>query len=156
LIALKVLALWIGTLVAWIFAPVIALFADGNGWLPRDLFWFQTQDAPLEPTIYGSGWWARTRWLWRNPCYGLAYYVLGLPWKEEEWTLVSWAADGSLPFRASGPAGAFAYHGSWLKLGYKAWWYFKSDLPKGNFTDGYSPLYPFMPKDVRVPFCFGP
>ena len=51
MIALKVLALWVGTLVAWIFAPVIALFADGNGWLPHFLFCAQTQDADLD-----TGW----------------------------------------------------------------------------------------------------
>lgn len=74
------------TLFAMIAAPVLPLFANANGWLPRWLWWFQTPDNSLD----GDGGWkhehwqwryklpgqiatyiGRVGWLWRNPAYGL-------------------------------------------------------------------------------------
>jgi hypothetical protein len=180
----RVLALWSVTLVAWVFAPAIALFADGDGWLPKFLFWAQTQDADLDtgwriglfggikppytaPSHLGR-WWYRTRWLWRNPAYGMSYYVLGIPWKKEEWAYVAGRplVNGAPVYFKAGRRGD-----KWesvldeerlflKKRGYKTWWYYDFSKPldftKPLFTDGYAPLYPHMPKTVRVPFAFGP
>lgn len=72
------------TLVAFIIAPVLPLFASSEGWLPKWLWWFQTPDNSLDGD---SGWktehwqwrfslpnWlgtyvGRVGWLWRNPAY---------------------------------------------------------------------------------------
>ena len=73
------------TLACLIFAPVIVLFANKEGWLPGWLSWFQTPDNSLDGD---DGWktehwqWryrlpaflctyvGRVGWLWRNPGYG--------------------------------------------------------------------------------------
>jgi hypothetical protein len=73
-------------------APIVALFANREGYLPRLLWWFQTPDNPLD----GDGGWisehwqwrkrlpaplaryvGRVGWLWRNSMYGFAIDVLG-------------------------------------------------------------------------------
>jgi hypothetical protein len=72
-------------------APVVVLFAQNDGWLPRWLWWFQTPDNPLD----GDGgwktehrrfkiedkpwkrWYNRTTWLYRNSMYGFCIDVLG-------------------------------------------------------------------------------
>lgn len=72
-------------------APVVVLFADEAGWLPRWLWWFQTPDNPLD----GDGgwktehrrykiedkawkrWYNRTTWLYRNSMYGFCIDILG-------------------------------------------------------------------------------
>jgi hypothetical protein len=70
-------ASWLLTLAAFLFAPVIALFVDGDGNLPRWLSYFQTPDAPC----WGADFWAASNpsygryelivtWLIRNPAQG--------------------------------------------------------------------------------------
>jgi hypothetical protein len=67
--------------ICWLTAPLVALFAADNGWLPRWLSWYQTPDNSLDGDI---GWrtkhligWPRyikrVLWLCRNPMYGLAW-----------------------------------------------------------------------------------
>lgn len=76
------------TLLAWLLAPVLPLFASRNGWLPDWLAWFQTPDNSLDGD---TGWinehwqfryWlpaplctyvGRVGWLWRNPAYGFEW-----------------------------------------------------------------------------------
>ncbi len=79
-------------LVAYVFAPIIVLFCDSDGWLPKWLWWFQTPDNPMD----GDGGWLREHWqwrfklpeplaiyvgrvgwCWRNPAYGFDTNVLG-------------------------------------------------------------------------------
>ena len=82
-------------------APIVVLFADKSGWLPKWLWWFQTPGDSL----YGStGWQTKDRWflvedtkwkqwlnkvgwLYRNPIYGFAIDVLGIQGEETD-TLV--------------------------------------------------------------------
>ena len=84
------LAFWcaIFTLVAYLFCWLLPVFAtmqeglvdNGKGtWtgyrLPKWLSWFQTPDNDLNGDntfllINGNGYWARVKWLWRNPLYG--------------------------------------------------------------------------------------
>ena len=35
-------------LVGWSLAPILPLFADETGYLPRWLWWFQTPDNPID------------------------------------------------------------------------------------------------------------
>ncbi len=75
-------------------APVVTLFADEAGWLPRWLSWFQTPDNSLDgdagwknehrwfrdsPKVDRSWrrWVNRFRWLWRNSMHGFERSVLG-------------------------------------------------------------------------------
>jgi hypothetical protein len=62
-------------------APLVALFAGDNGWLPKWLWWFQTPDNPVD----GEPFWIashpnrytrRVGWLWRNAGYGFDWNVL--------------------------------------------------------------------------------
>lgn len=71
-------------------APIVALFASEDGWLPRWLWWFQTPENPLDggadyqanhrwfrghPDV-DHGWRRyvnRVWWMWRNPMYGLQH-----------------------------------------------------------------------------------
>ena len=58
-------------------ALILPFFTNKEGWLPRWLWWFQTQDNSLHGDEgwklhcpdwqYHSG---MTLWLWRNPCQG--------------------------------------------------------------------------------------
>ncbi len=76
------------TLLAFVLAPILPLFASRDGWLPRWLWWFQTPDNPLD----GDGGWihehaqwryklpeplrtyvGRVGWLLRNPAYGFEW-----------------------------------------------------------------------------------
>ena len=76
------------TLIAWILAPVLPLFASSDGWLPKYLWWFQTPDASLDGD---SGWkdiskhpyvnklpryCRQVLWLIRNPSYAFNWTVL--------------------------------------------------------------------------------
>lgn len=73
-------------------APIVALFASEEGWLPSYLSWFQTPDTSLDgdggyqalhrpfkvETKSYHRWWNRTRWMYRNSMYGFAIDVLGI------------------------------------------------------------------------------
>jgi hypothetical protein len=81
----------IGEVVNLLLAPIVVLFADDYGWLPKWLSWFQTNDNSL----YGDHGWQtehlwfknkenaeelwinKVRWLYRNDMYGFAINVLG-------------------------------------------------------------------------------
>lgn len=66
-------------------APFLPLFASENGWLPKWLSWFQTDDNSLDgdsgwKTEHYVGWpryLKRVLWLYRNPTYGFARTVCG-------------------------------------------------------------------------------
>lgn len=76
-----------------ILSPAIAglSVALGVKTLPAPLSWFYTHDADLDggqiqqPTLYPSGvsgvklWQQRVRWICRNPGYGFAANVVGIP-----------------------------------------------------------------------------
>jgi len=74
-------------LVNFIFAPLIVLAANEEGWLPSWLWWFQTPDNSLDADYGGkrfpgkqvglNRWFSRFMWCYRNPCYGFAISVLG-------------------------------------------------------------------------------
>jgi hypothetical protein len=78
--------------------PIVVLFADKDGYLPKWLYWFQTHDhsLDLEPDFIAAKWpllvdrpewpnWMRSilkylrrvTWLYRNTGYAFAYDVLG-------------------------------------------------------------------------------
>jgi len=74
-------------LVNIVFAPLIVLAANDEGWLPQWLWWFQTPDNSLDADYSGkrfpgkqvglNRWYSRFMWCYRNPCYGFAISVLG-------------------------------------------------------------------------------
>ena len=86
------------TLIAIILAPVLPLLASNQeGWLdnhakwgyglrlPTWLSWFQTPDNSLDgdatfERINGISYWAKVKWLWRNPCYAFAIRYLSNPY----------------------------------------------------------------------------
>ena len=86
------------TLVAIILAPALPLLAtEQAGWLdnhakwgvgprlPTWLSWFQTPDNSLDgdatfERINGISYWAKVKWLWRNPCYAFAIRYLTNPY----------------------------------------------------------------------------
>ena len=73
-------------------APLVVLFADKDGWLPRWLWWFQTPDNSLDgdtgwrtqnmPYRPENGryhrWVNRFHWLWRNKLYGFGDSALSV------------------------------------------------------------------------------
>lgn len=86
------------TLVAIILAPVLPMLAtEQEGWLdnhakwgvgprlPTWLSWFQTPDNSLDgdatfERLNGISYWAKVKWLWRNPCYAFAIRYLNNPY----------------------------------------------------------------------------
>jgi hypothetical protein len=86
------------TLLAVILAPVLPLFAvQKDGWLdnhsiwgigprlPTWLNWFQTPDNSLDgdatfQAINGRSYWAKVKWLWRNPAYSFALRYIAAPY----------------------------------------------------------------------------
>jgi len=85
------------TLVAVILAPVLPIFAVQKTWLdnhstwgigprlPTWLNWFQTPDNSLDgdytfQQINGRGYWAKVKWLWRNPAYSFGLRYLYTPY----------------------------------------------------------------------------
>jgi hypothetical protein len=86
------------TLVAIILAPVLPVLASNQeGWLdnhakwgygprlPTWLSWFQTPDNSLDgdatfERLNGVSYWAKVKWLWRNPCYAFAIRYLNNPY----------------------------------------------------------------------------
>lgn len=156
------------TALAYVLAPVVALFTGANGYLPNWLCWFQTQDAPLDagwrdgyfgtfttPPTGLSLYWLRVRWLWRNPAYGFCYWPLGIPYVPSDWIIdvLTFDATGVMTeFSAHTTDGRYFCHtkSTGLKLGYKLWWALGSD----------NKLLPAMPADKgpdnRIPFCFTP
>ena len=148
--ALKAILNWAFTLLCYFPLNFIApLFADEKGWLPKWLSWIGTFDASLDAgwkdgyfskgTKPWSLWWARVRWLMRNPAYGFDYQVLGIPFKKEDWKKrFFWGSWGDA-FVAKSSSGHFNFtcniFGQRFKLGWKAWNYF--DAEKGDWKENY-------------------
>lgn len=81
-----------------LFAPVLPLLATQRMWwldnhsvmgigpvLPKWLNWFMTPDNSLDgdatfQAINGFGYWAKVKWLWRNPAYSFAMCYVGTPY----------------------------------------------------------------------------
>ena len=86
------------TLLAIILAPVLPVFAVQKEWwldnhakrgigpvLPSWLNWFMTPDNSLDgdatfERLNGISYWAKVKWLWRNPCYAFAIRYLTNPY----------------------------------------------------------------------------
>lgn len=86
------------TLIAVVLAPVLPMLATAQeGWLdnhakwgigprlPTWLSWFQTPDNSLDgdatfEQLNGISYWAKVKWLWRNPCYAFAIRYLNNPY----------------------------------------------------------------------------
>lgn len=148
------------------FAPLIALFCKSDGYLPNWLAWFQTQDAPLDAgwrdgyfAVSGTPtgitlWWLRTRWLWRNPAYGLCYWPLGIPYVPGDWMIDVLTTSGTtlIEFKAHTADGRYFCHttAAGLKLGYKLWWALDSNW---KLIDK---LPPSRGPDNRLLLCFTP
>lgn len=69
-------------------APLVVLFADESGWLPRRLSWFQTPDNSIDGDAGHLERWGdsekplsryvrRVAWLWRNCGYGFNIGPIG-------------------------------------------------------------------------------
>jgi hypothetical protein len=135
------------TLLSLLLNPIAILFAkqDANGqwWLPRWLWYFQTFDTPLP-----GGYLANLKWLTRNPAYGFDYYLWGVNWNPEDWHVSSYqaATDGSVLFVAFSTADAFNFYYSGslfnFKFGWKAWNNYTNGKFDRNFGDG-----------KRIPIC---
>lgn len=157
--------------IAYIFAPLYVLFTSEDGWLPKWLYWFQTQDNSLDagwklqgnfgtylkdgtiPTGY-TRYKYRVQWCWRNPAYGFCYYPLGIPVKPEDWIIDEYKVDANgnrVLLKAHSTTGYFAYttDANW-KLGWKIWSNF-SGLDK----DG-KPVWSDKPwgPELRTSLCF--
>lgn len=161
------------TALAYVLAPVIALFCRDDGYLPRWLSWFQTFDAPLDagwrdgyftpngvPTERSSLWlwWMRTRCLWRNPAYGFAYWPLGETFDPEEWIVTTFVLGSDYTRfharTADGRLWCVSYNGAWgsWKLGWKAWNYFEGMDEQGAPKWSSKPWGP----EWRIPHSFTP
>jgi len=86
------------TLIAVILAPILPLFAVQKLWwcdnhsyqavgpvLPTWLNWFQTPDNTLNgdatfQSLNGISYWAKVKWLWRNPAYSFALRYIPMPY----------------------------------------------------------------------------
>lgn len=87
------------TLIAVIIAPVLPVFAVQKDWwldnhakrgvgpvLPSWLNWFMTPDNSLDgdatfERLNGTGYFAKVKWLWRNPAYSFALKYLSFPYE---------------------------------------------------------------------------
>jgi len=88
-------------------SPFVALFANEEGWLPRWLYYFQTQDNPIDgdegfKTLYApfipvknryQRWRNRTAWLWRNKLYYFSYKVLSVRYDPSKDVLINSGDD---------------------------------------------------------------
>ena len=132
----------------FVLAPIISLFQDAQGNLPKWCSWFQTFDATLQegrnPSygFTGSNWWVGVRWLWRNPGYTFDMNVVGIAWDPNEWHVIH---DGAYFFAVSN-LGAFNFEWKRLKLGWKAenhWDHTKQAWVPGNWAAYHN-----------IPLCF--
>lgn len=161
------LNLWF-TAIAMVFAPIIALFANKDGWLPKYLLWLQTQDNSLDEgwrgTYFGNPvnpspigvklWWYRTKWLWRNPAYGFCYWPLGVDVHPNDWIIDEYKEDANgqrILLKAHTESGYFAYttNSGW-KLGWKIWAYFRGLDKEGRPVWSDTPWGP----EMRTSLCF--
>ena len=119
------------TLLAFLLAPILPLFADKYGWLPVWLWWFQTPDNSLDGD---HGWKAehclgwprylkRVAWLIRNPAYGFEIEVCGAVIFPAD-TVNIWG-NPRIKNRTDGVAG-------WYCCLVGDYWNFKAVLPMGS------------------------
>lgn len=114
------------TLVAVLLAPVMPIFAVQKEWwcdnhsfravgpvLPSWLNWFMTPDNTLDGDAgaqarNGTGYWAKVKWLWRNPAYSFALrYLSGVYW-------TSWQGDKTIKDNDNAKAGWCLVHANGL------------------------------------------
>jgi hypothetical protein len=96
-------------------APIVVLFANKDGWLPRWLLWFQTPDNTLDGDIgwmlenkpyrpennHYQRWINRFHWLWRNRLYGFSRSVLSVTFNPSTNQILT-SGDDTI---GNGPAG---------------------------------------------------
>ena len=149
------------TLLTWVLCIPLALCVKEDGNLPKYLYWFQTFDNtcdagwqqgydgydPNDPL-----WWNRCKWLARNPGYGFDYWLFGIAWDKNDWSVSKWSSQDAVPnyYSATSKQGYFSWTYSskhiQLKFGWKSWGLF--DRATGQFKDGQ-----FGP-EKRQPLCF--
>jgi hypothetical protein len=114
------------TLMAVILAPLLPIFAtDQEGWLdnhshwgkgprlPIWLNWFMTPDNSLDgdatfEKLNGISYWAKVKWLWRNPAYSFAIRYLMPPYK------ASYQGDNTIKDNDNAKAGWCLVHANGL------------------------------------------
>lgn len=150
------------TILSWVLSPLLALLVREDGNLPEGLKWFQTFDAKVDtgwidgyykrPETPTQLWWARVKWLCRNPAYGFAYWALGADFYPEQWQVRSWRRGTNHVFFAWSDDLYFDLHFrlGWFagKFGWKAFnmW----DEPAGTWK-----VVRWGP-DWVIPACFSP
>ena len=114
------------TLVAVLLAPIMPVFAVQKEWwcdnhsfravgpvLPSWLNWFMTPDNTLDgdatfERINGKSYWAKVKWLWRNPAYSFGLrYLSGVYW-------TSWQGDKTIKDNDNAKAGWCLVHANGL------------------------------------------
>jgi hypothetical protein len=131
--------LWIATLLAFVFSPVIAgiSMVTGKNTVGGILSYLTTHNATLdggidqgvigyEPNLSGWRlWWQRTCWVCRNPAYKFAALVLGFPTEGSKVVFESGSKDKPYSYwsvieTASG-ARYFGYRGggTWIGWNYR-------------------------------------
>lgn len=124
------------TLLAFMLNPIVVLFADKDGYLPRWLYYFQTFDMRL-PDNY----WDAVKWLYRNPAYGFDLFLFGIKFNHPDWVIV--VDDDKKFFAYDKNTGAFSFkhEGGGLipaiKLGWKVFW-MRDPAKRGELIDGYA------------------
>jgi hypothetical protein len=109
----------------YLFAPIIVLFVNEDGYLPNWLYWFQTTDNSLDgdegwiagtrtiknPTNKFHRWINRFRWIQRNSLYGFSEKVSGVRYDRTQDTLkvVGNPAIGNGPGGLSGTVTRYLY-----------------------------------------------
>lgn len=98
-------------LIGLIFAPIISLFVDEEGYLPEILYWFQTPDSNMYGYLGDIGfyqkhrdktnswlgrWWVCTLWQWRNTSHGFSVHVLGVDDRNDPLETVWESGEGDL------------------------------------------------------------
>lgn len=114
------------TLVAVLIAPLLPLFATQQmGWcdnhsyeaigprLPKWLNWFMTPDNSLDgdatfQSINGISYWAKVKWLWRNPAYSFELRYLNAPFT------ASYTGDNTIRDNDNAKAGWCLVHANGL------------------------------------------
>ena len=165
--ALLVILMGLFSIISYPASFIVVLFCNKDGWLPKWLTWFQTQDnscdagwkiqgnfgtylidgtVPTGLTLY----WYRALWLIRNNAYGLCYYPLGIAFDSADWTVTHnfTGAESLLIAHDSHGHFCFMYGGSLgeLKLGWKVNAYWR------NGTWSTTPWGP----EMRTSLCFTP
>ena len=122
------------TFLAMVLAPVLPLFADGKGWLPHWLWWFQTDDNNLDGDLNGwttvpvGSYWRRVLWLWRNPAYGFDFNVLAILLPPG--CSITWTGDVNVRNRPQGKVGRLFV---WVTApDGRRWFHFRKIVPAWN------------------------